>query len=121
MMGRFRTIVALGLLALCVSGCPSPHLLSSQPRSTQALNLTWNGREPNGLSYNPRWAFQPGGAGGQLPLADPEKQCGGFPTTTADSSRHGDPPCTDQDTGVDRPTGWHMSACHPTSSRISKF
>src|SRR5256885_1887807 len=110
-MRRRHIIAALGLLALFVSGCPSPHLLSPHPHSTQELNLAWAVRDPNGLPHNPRWAFQQIGADGQMPLADPERQCGGFPTTNDESSRHGNPQCTDQDTHVDLPTGWHKPVC----------
>ena len=110
-MRRLHTIVALGLLALCVSGCPSAYLPSPPLRSTRELNLAWDVRDPNGLPHNPRWAFQQVGTDGQMPLADPERQCGGFPTTNDESSRRGDPQCTDQDTGVDLPTGWHKPVC----------
>jgi hypothetical protein len=103
--------MALGSLALFVSSCPSLHLPSPHLRSTQELNLTWTVRDSNGLPHNPRWAFQQVGAGGQMPLADPERQCGGFPTTNDESRRMGNPQCTDQDTGVDLPTGWHKPVC----------
>jgi hypothetical protein len=110
-MRRLRTIMALGSLALLVSSCPSPRLSSPHLRSTQELNLAWTVRDPNGLPHNPRWAFQQVGSGGQMPLADPERQCGGFPTTNDESRRRGDPQCTDQDTRVDLPTGWHKPVC----------
>jgi hypothetical protein len=110
-MRRLRTLMALGSLALFVSGCPSPQPPSPPLPNTQELNLVWEGRDANGLPYNPRWAFQQVGAGSQMPLADPEKQCGGFPTTNDESRRRGDPQCTDQATGVDLPTGWHKPVC----------
>jgi hypothetical protein len=110
-MSRLHTIGALGLLALLVSGCPALQPPSPPPPSTQALNLAWEVRDPNGLPHNPRWAFQRVEADGQMPLADPEKQCGGFPTTTDEGRRRGDPQCTGQDTGVDLPTGWHKPVC----------
>jgi hypothetical protein len=103
--------MALGALALCVSGCPKPHPPSSSLRSTQELNLAWEVFDPNGLPHNPRWNFQRVGADGRMPLADPEKQCGGFPTTDDESRRRGNPQCTDQETGVDLPTGWHKPVC----------
>ena len=110
-MSRLHTLMALGALALLVSGCPPPPPSSLDLRGTQALNLAWDARDPNGLPHNPRWAFQRVGADGQMPLADPEKQCGGFPTTNAESSRRGDPQCTDQNTSVDLPMRWHKPVC----------
>ena len=110
-MSRLHTVVALSSLALFLSGCRPAHLPSADLRRTQELNLAWDGRDPNGLPHNPRWAFQRVGADGQMPLADPDKQCGGFPTANDASRRRGDPQCTDQDTHVDLPTGWHKPVC----------
>src|SRR5689334_20426750 len=109
MLRRLYTIVVLGVLALCMSGCPCPPQPAPPPGNSQALNLVWdNRRDPNGPPHNPRWAFQQKqvGVDGPLPLADPEKLCGGFPTTNEVSRRRGDPQCTDQDTDVDLPTSW---------------
>ncbi len=112
---KLRTIAVVGASALALGACPESqegHLGGSQPpRGSQVLNIVSDARDPNGLPHNPRWHFQQAGAGGQLPLADPEWQCGGFPTGNAESRRRGDPRCTDQDTRVDLPTGWHKPVC----------
>jgi hypothetical protein len=106
---RQGSVAGVGLLALFAGACPPDE--SRPPRGPQVLNVVSAAKDPNGVPLNPRWAFQAVETSGQLPLADPEWQCGGFPTKAEESRRRGDPQCTDQDTSVDVPTGWHKPVC----------
>jgi hypothetical protein len=103
--------VAFSLVLLSARCHDDPDGAGKPPQGPQVLNLQWETRDPNGLPVNPRWAFQEAGEDGQLPLADPEWQCGGFPTNSPQSQLQGDPRCTDQQTGLDLPTGWHKPVC----------
>lgn len=115
MGGRLFAIAALGASGLLLSACScaqaEPPAGAPPPRGKAVLNIEWDARDPIGLPINPRWRFQRKTASGQMPLADPEWQCGGFPTRNDESRRRGDPPCTDQETHVDLPTGWHKPVC----------
>jgi hypothetical protein len=99
-------------LALVSAQCEDgPDGGGKPPQGPRVLNLEWDSRDPNGLPVNPRWAFQGADEDGTFILADPEWQCGGFPTDTQENQLQGDPRCTDQETGLDLPTGWHKPVC----------
>jgi len=111
MSRKLRTIAVMGASTLMLGACQCGQDGSRLPRGSQVLNVVSDVLDPNGLPHNPRWFFQQVGADGQMPLADPECQCGGFPTDNPESQRRGDPQCTDQPTRVDLPTGWHKPVC----------
>jgi len=96
--------------------CAIANLMVSQSGPSFPMNLDYSQLDQNGFAIGPSWSWQEIHKNDDKPFPSPKELCGNFAVQNSDDPLNppmsqGNPPCSNQISGIDFPYGGHDFIC----------